>query len=44
MARRFDRNNSTEKPRLRNVMDNPRNENIAKDILDILQAAHPDKQ
>ena len=44
MARRFDRNNSAEKPKLRNVMDNPRNENIAKDILDILQAAHPDKQ
>lgn len=44
MVRHTDRNSSSERARFRNVMDNPQNENIAKDIFDILEAAHPDKQ
>jgi hypothetical protein len=44
MARRDGRNNSSENVKLRNVMDNPQNEHITKDIFDILQAAHPDVQ
>jgi hypothetical protein len=44
MARPFNRNQGAENVKLRNVMDNPQNEHITKDIFDILQAAHPDKQ
>ena len=44
MARRFDRNNGWENVKLRNVMDNPQNEHITKDIFDILQTAHPNVQ
>ena len=44
MARPFNRNQGAENVRLRNVMDNPQNEHITKDIFDILQSAHPDKQ
>ena len=44
MARRFNRDSNSENVKLRNIMDHPQNENITRNIFEILQAAHPDKQ